>query len=292
MLIEGIKQSESYQIFIKYSTGLILPKKSIESDSKPARRETGSRRVIKKKVLIFVDDNIIPEPNITLELGKSMSLIEVAEEEAARQVDATHERIATEYDLEPTKRRPSGTVFRDTSSVLKKISPDPSQKLKSRRPGTKLRRKPDELNIITAKVTFTKPKQPMKPNKNLKLRKRFHPSSLAGEVFASAIQQMVGNQKRSSEGQNLSANCINNTQPEQRKHVRPGAIVRMIRGNTNRKRLREQLEPWMDNEISFPSMPGCQLVDSPIILESLIKGFLVWSIYVDGGSSSEIMYEH
>nr|GEU39289.1 reverse transcriptase domain-containing protein [Tanacetum cinerariifolium]GEU57444.1 reverse transcriptase domain-containing protein [Tanacetum cinerariifolium] len=61
----------------------------------------------------------------------------------------------------------------------------------------------------------------------------------------------------------------------------------MIRGNTNRKRLREQLEQWTDNEISFPSMRGCQLVDSPIILEALIEGFLVRRIYVDGGSSSE-----
>ncbi|GJV86079.1 reverse transcriptase domain-containing protein [Tanacetum coccineum] len=36
-------------------------------------------------------------------------------------------------------------------------------------------------------------------------------------------------------------------------------------------------------------MPGCQLVDSPIILEALIEGFWVCRIYVDGGSSSEVM---
>ncbi|GKA24695.1 hypothetical protein Tco_0710728 [Tanacetum coccineum] len=52
------------------------------------------------------------------------------------------------------------------------------------------------------------------------------------------------------------------------------------------------MEPWMDNEISFPSVPGCQLVNSPIILEALIEGFQVRRIYVDGGSSSEVMYEH
>ncbi|GJZ45464.1 reverse transcriptase domain-containing protein [Tanacetum coccineum] len=65
----------------------------------------------------------------------------------------------------------------------------------------------------------------------------------------------------------------------------------MIRGNTNRKRPREQSEQWTSNEISFPSMPGCQLVDSPIILEALIEGFWVCRIYVDGGSSSEVMSE-
>nr|GFA87205.1 reverse transcriptase domain-containing protein [Tanacetum cinerariifolium] len=37
---------------------------------------------------------------------------------------------------------------------------------------------------------------------------------------------------------------------------------------------------------------GCQLVDSPIILEALIEGFLVRRIHVDGGSSFEVMYEH
>ncbi|GKC09956.1 reverse transcriptase domain-containing protein [Tanacetum coccineum] len=36
----------------------------------------------------------------------------------------------------------------------------------------------------------------------------------------------------------------------------------------------------------------CQLVDSPIILEALIEGFQVCRIYVDRGSSSEVMYEH
>ncbi|GJZ79677.1 hypothetical protein Tco_0644514 [Tanacetum coccineum] len=151
MLTEEIKQSESYQMFITYSTGLLPPKKSKgngsqgkktgdtpetvvdvseESDFEPARKRTSSRRVIKKKVSISADDNIIPEPDVTLELGKSMSLTEATEEEAARQVYATHERIVTESDLEPSKRRPSGIAFKDTSSVSRKLSLDPSQKLK------------------------------------------------------------------------------------------------------------------------------------------------------------------
>ncbi|GJU95353.1 hypothetical protein Tco_1320109, partial [Tanacetum coccineum] len=80
MLTEGIKQSESYQMFFKYSSGQIPPKK---------------RR----------DDNIIPEPDVALELGKSISLTEAAKEEAARQVHVTHARIVTV--LEPARRRPS-----------------------------------------------------------------------------------------------------------------------------------------------------------------------------------------
>ncbi|GKB68277.1 hypothetical protein Tco_0929689 [Tanacetum coccineum] len=103
---------------------------SDESDFEPARKRTGSRRVIKKKVSISAEDNMIPEPDVTLELGKSISLIEAAAEEAARQVHATHERIVTESNPETARIRPSGIAFRDTSSVSKKMSPDPSQKLK------------------------------------------------------------------------------------------------------------------------------------------------------------------
>ncbi|GJZ09200.1 hypothetical protein Tco_0543483 [Tanacetum coccineum] len=101
-----------------------------ESDPEPARKRTASRRVIKKKVIISADDNIIPYLNVALELGKSISLTEAAEEEATRQVHATHARIVTEFVPEPARRRPSGIAFRDTFWVSKKVSPDPSQKLK------------------------------------------------------------------------------------------------------------------------------------------------------------------
>nr|GEW30319.1 hypothetical protein [Tanacetum cinerariifolium] len=81
-----------------------------------------NRRVIKKEVIISVDDNIIPEPDIDLELGKSISLTKVVEEETTRQVHATYARIVTEHVPEPAKRRPSGVAFRDISSVSKKKS--------------------------------------------------------------------------------------------------------------------------------------------------------------------------
>ncbi|GJV89456.1 hypothetical protein Tco_1533394 [Tanacetum coccineum] len=94
MLTEGIKQSESYQMFIKYSTILIPPKKSR-------------------------DDNIIPEPDVALELAKSISLTEAAKEKAARQVHATHERIVSESDPEPARGRPLEQLAADTMQALK-----------------------------------------------------------------------------------------------------------------------------------------------------------------------------
>ncbi|GKD94806.1 hypothetical protein Tco_1374643 [Tanacetum coccineum] len=103
---------------------------SEELDSKPARKCSASRRVVKKKVSISTDENIIPEPEFSLELGKSISLTKAIEEEATRQVHATHAKIVTESVPEPARRRPSGIAFRDISSVTKKLSLDPSQKLK------------------------------------------------------------------------------------------------------------------------------------------------------------------
>nr|GEU61523.1 hypothetical protein [Tanacetum cinerariifolium] len=101
-------------MFLKYSTGQIPPKKSKgkgsqgkkttytlmadvdvseKSDSEPARKRTTSRRVVKKKVTFSIADNIIPDPDVALELCKSIRLTEAAEEEAARQVHVTHGRI-------------------------------------------------------------------------------------------------------------------------------------------------------------------------------------------------------
>ncbi|GKD39393.1 hypothetical protein Tco_1259600, partial [Tanacetum coccineum] len=110
MLTEAIKQSESYHMFIKYSTCLIPPKKSRGKGSKgkkagdesqetvdvseeselepePAKKKTASRRVVKKKVTLSAADNIISDdPDAALELGKSISKTKVEEAEAARQV--------------------------------------------------------------------------------------------------------------------------------------------------------------------------------------------------------------
>ncbi|GJT28323.1 hypothetical protein Tco_0908598 [Tanacetum coccineum] len=48
----------------------------------------------------------------------------------------------------------------------------------------------------------------------------------------------------------------------------------------------------MDNAIAFPSVPRYQLMDCPVVVDALIEGFRVRRIHVDGGSSSEVMYEH
>ncbi|GJS24441.1 putative ribonuclease H-like domain-containing protein [Tanacetum coccineum] len=71
-----------------------------------------------------------PLRDLALELGKSISLTEAEEEAVAREVHATHARIVSESEPEPTQRRQSGIAFRDSFIVSKKRSSDSSKKLK------------------------------------------------------------------------------------------------------------------------------------------------------------------
>ncbi|GKE15008.1 hypothetical protein Tco_1422585 [Tanacetum coccineum] len=73
-------------------------------------------------------------------------------------------------------------------------------------------------------------------------------------------------------------------------------MVGMVRGKGHRKRTYEKdirkYGTIDGNEISFPFVRRFRLMESQIILKAYIKGFQVQRIYVDGGSSSKVMYEH
>nr|GEW26479.1 hypothetical protein [Tanacetum cinerariifolium] len=97
-----------------------------EPEPKPVKKKTTSKRLVKKKVTIYADDNIIPDPDVALELGKSISLTEAEEEEAAKQVHATHARIVTESDLESAKK--TGSIS-SRSVVIQDTPSDPKPKL-------------------------------------------------------------------------------------------------------------------------------------------------------------------
>ncbi|GKB52263.1 hypothetical protein Tco_0903016, partial [Tanacetum coccineum] len=78
-------------------------------------------RVVKKKVTLFADENIIPDDtNVALELDKFISLTKAEEEEAARQVHVTHARIVTESTKKKTGSQSSrSVVIKDTPSAPK-----------------------------------------------------------------------------------------------------------------------------------------------------------------------------
>ncbi|GJU31058.1 hypothetical protein Tco_1174647 [Tanacetum coccineum] len=123
------KQSEAYKAFIAFSTGLIPPKKTIGKGSKGKKQPVTPKR----ESLISADDNIIPEPNVSLELGKPISKIEseIAEEERLPTgVDKSDESDGEPANRPTGRRRPSGVAFIDTSSMSKKKSLDRTLKLK------------------------------------------------------------------------------------------------------------------------------------------------------------------
>ncbi|GJR05112.1 hypothetical protein Tco_0528096 [Tanacetum coccineum] len=69
-------------------------------------------------------------------------------------------------------------------------------------------------------------------------------------------------------------------------------VINMIWEEGNRKRPFEEGRFSLMNELTFLAIPRSQLTDEPIISEGIIEGNQVRRILVDGGSSSEIMYEH
>ncbi|GKB08256.1 retrovirus-related pol polyprotein from transposon TNT 1-94 [Tanacetum coccineum] len=82
---------KAYKAFIDYSTGLIPPKKSRGKGSK------GKKQIVtpKKKNSITTDDNIIPEPEVSIEVGNLNIRTEAEIVEEARRVHKTHERLVT-----------------------------------------------------------------------------------------------------------------------------------------------------------------------------------------------------
>ncbi|GJV34115.1 hypothetical protein Tco_1394515 [Tanacetum coccineum] len=103
MLTEAIKQSKSYQMFIKYSTCQIPPKKSRGKGSQ-------GKKTVDTHVTEVVESE--PEPAKKRPISKSISLTEVEEVEATRKV---HARIMTESIPTPAKRSS------DTSQKLKGV---------------------------------------------------------------------------------------------------------------------------------------------------------------------------
>ncbi|GJW10916.1 hypothetical protein Tco_1576743 [Tanacetum coccineum] len=111
MVNDAIKDSTTYQTYCSYSTGVAIPKK--------ARKGTKAANVPKKKDSLIFNDNIITDnPDVALELGKSISKSEAEEQEEARRVHETHKCLAI------------SVIIKDTPSVSKKQNPESSMKLK------------------------------------------------------------------------------------------------------------------------------------------------------------------
>ncbi|GKF48402.1 hypothetical protein Tco_0141653, partial [Tanacetum coccineum] len=111
MLSKEIMETTAYKTYLAFATRKTIHKK--------ARKRRKAATTIMKESSLTIDDNIISEdPDVTLELAKSMNKTKVKEQEAAGLVHETHERLVTEKPTE--KRRRTGVVFKDTPTVSKK----------------------------------------------------------------------------------------------------------------------------------------------------------------------------
>nr|GEZ16053.1 hypothetical protein [Tanacetum cinerariifolium] len=116
---DGIRR-ESYQMFIKYLTHQIPPKKSRGKGSKEKKTIEESQETVD----VFKESKPESEPAKKKSLAKSISQTKAEEVEAARKVHATHSRIMIESVPEFAKKKSSGrssksAVIQDTSSSPK-----------------------------------------------------------------------------------------------------------------------------------------------------------------------------
>ncbi|GJT94139.1 reverse transcriptase domain-containing protein [Tanacetum coccineum] len=75
----------------------------------------------------------------------------------------------------------------------------------------------------------------------------------------------------------------------------PAKIINVIIVNLvkdKKRNVREATESWMNVLISFMAIPSDDIFEEPLIVEAEVKGYLVRRVYVDEGSSVEVMFEH
>ncbi|GKB04097.1 hypothetical protein Tco_0832240 [Tanacetum coccineum] len=110
MVSKEIIETTAYKTYLAFATRKTIHKK--------ARKRRKAATTIMKESSLTIDDNIISEdPDVTLELAKSMNKTKVKEQEAAGLVHETHERIIAKKPTE--RRKQTGVVFRATPTVSK-----------------------------------------------------------------------------------------------------------------------------------------------------------------------------
>ncbi|GJR72747.1 hypothetical protein Tco_0085112 [Tanacetum coccineum] len=75
----------------------------------------------------------------------------------------------------------------------------------------------------------------------------------------------------------------------------PAKIINVISVNfvkDKKRKFREATESWMNILISFLAISSEEIFEEPLIVKAGVEGYLVRRIYVDEGSSVEVMFEH
>ncbi|GJV09811.1 reverse transcriptase domain-containing protein [Tanacetum coccineum] len=83
--------------------------------------------------------------------------------------------------------------------------------------------------------------------------------------------------------------------PYGREKPQPAKIINVISVNSvkyKKRKVREATKSWMNIPISFPAISSEDIFEEPLIVEAEVEGYLVRRVYVDEGSSVEVMFEH
>ncbi|GKD07357.1 hypothetical protein Tco_1187042, partial [Tanacetum coccineum] len=108
LVSKEMMESKAYKTYLDFAIGKVIPKE--------ARNRTKAHI---KETSLTANDNIIPDDSdAALELAKSISRNEAEEQEVARLVHETHERLVTKQSTR--RRRQTGVTIRDTPTVTKK----------------------------------------------------------------------------------------------------------------------------------------------------------------------------
>ncbi|GJU53004.1 hypothetical protein Tco_1226718 [Tanacetum coccineum] len=77
-----------------------------------------------------------------------------------------------------------------------------------------------------------------------------------------------------------------------REAPQPTKIISVNSVKDKKQKVQEVTKAWMNASITFPAISLEDVSEEPLIVEAEVKGYLVRRVYVDEGSSVEVMFEH
>ncbi|GJW10024.1 retrovirus-related pol polyprotein from transposon TNT 1-94 [Tanacetum coccineum] len=111
-----------------------------------------------------------------------------------------------------------------------------------------------------------------------------------------SVEKAAGNGIRIRKAEPLGKRCrAERGGPQGRDAPQPAKIINMIRVSPvedKKRKAHETTEAWMHIPITFPPISSEDVLDEPLIVEAEVEGYLVRRVYVDEGSSVEVMFEH
>ncbi|GJW10702.1 reverse transcriptase domain-containing protein [Tanacetum coccineum] len=69
-------------------------------------------------------------------------------------------------------------------------------------------------------------------------------------------------------------------------------LIKEIKQGRDQPKAGKKEVPTKDNEITFPSLTTSSGIEGLLVIEAEIDGHMIHRMYVDGGSSTEVLYEH